>query len=1792
MKSQMFYVLLISVITQILSKVPNDIKTIKFIDSFSKNYVIEGEQYFQILIISESLPKFLKVQINNYEEGKNPNFVVTFSKSLDTSGEREQMSTGEKSALMWLTQAQLQKENNLLYVSCYSFPCNFNLSLLSTDEIRMDFNSQFNLYVTDNNKDLEVTFTSEKEELDASYISLWAIGNKNPEVSLGGEYDSQPSSKDKIFKINQNTSISSTYVLKIKAEVNDVINIGSSTFDANQTSTLINNSPEKKGFIKKDFSNQEECYSINIDGYEQKEDYYISGIIHTKVVEIYYKNGDGEIIENTDSIINNGSFIHLINPSKENKKYICLRFPTNDIDKYDFDEIYYSIQLTDPKQSDSNINVYSPQIIGEIYPRMLKEEEIFIYKGIHLSDDANEISFEMISDFGLPDMYFDICTNYPLCNNYKYDNLDKLTNPIGINGQSSYKVRDINRYSPMDKNQYVMIVKCVKSNSQTRLPCGFKTVYNSNSGKISLKENELFSHYVKSGDSDLYKIDFSGQKNVEKIYVDLMIFTGDIIFNSIEKNLISRKLYNANKIFYSIILDQTLQNQELNFNVTGSKNSYYSIKYMLVGLNDDSWITNIIETGVSYLVTIDPEGKDSTGEIKPYKFVKFSNLKLIENIPFLVNFNSLNCKLNVTAKRFKSDGSYYYESIDSYDQYYQDVVFKNEQNDYEYMLTIDDTDLSVYNNKLCMVYASSLDINKEDLDERQIVISDNEPKQIVFKNNIQEIEYLYPHSNRNNDVIIKFNFLDIAKYDVEVSYGDPKVESFTQQGSELIYIHHHQWENATTNDVLPIIIKNKKKEIYVEDEPKLIISVMAVQENTPSYIKKNNVQIDFLLGNNSHYYYTDLGKGEEGNVIVNYRRGSGRLFGKIVKKNVDKPEEGANWREMYKFPETVEESLEFNGYVKKIMIRKEETEKCEDGCYLLLTLRSSIIPDEIYDFREHPFSIKIFTKTPVTGKDTEPIINIPLNEYILGNINISEGKSISEFYTTYFTHDSDSILIDFQSKVVNFNIKVGLNNKPSITDKDFNFSSFGDDTIFKITKEEFLSKCKERGIDIPKENSLFGLGMTIGIWTDKIDSFYTTVYSMKVNLPYHEKNDEIKLNIIEVQSDQKTLCKPTLLPDGESYRCLYMIFYSGLDPINHLLIYPEIQEYSPYKMYADFVIKDRYHFYDYTYLYRQIPKEDSAYTTDKSNTEYLYIEHPVRYNNYLYLNIISKNDSIIELYTSFYTNDIQLSPNPSSPQLFLIKNKFQFEFTTEEDLLVTIKSICGQGKIKWDSDEGVEYYITGKDKVISLPSSLKDKSDPKKVFSNLNVELIQKENNCPGFAFHISYLLRPSQINLDEIPLGKSTNMDYRDTDLPVYVYTEIFYLEKDVHAFIKINELVGKMEGGLQNIPPFELSAALVNDTVIMNAKLDKNVIEGLNFEYKGVYDPMIKTGFVLITKEEIKKKNLQIADGPSVILKISKNMNYPKMKDTNFIRVSIETSIIQDNTEIPAIPGVYQYGKLSLSSVKNIYRLKTNRAEKYMRIHFSSGSDKINYVIGISNETTSTFSFAGYEDSNVHGKQVITFDSNPSTYTYIYLIVMHQADKASTDRITNYAFKYMTAGEKNQFIEYKLDSDQGFELDKKKDGDNYVYNFKLTPLSYPNTEITYFIKFVAKSDWIENEKDNSIALKESKSYVEEFTNYKIESEKIVKKYTIKEIDYRYVQVIAMVKSKDNYEFVGYGSYYEKDAIWWKILLIILAAVIVGVVIFYSIRFYLKRKRDIGRQMAGIEEGPMISKITEHSVA
>ena len=54
------------------------------------------------------------------------------------------------------------------------------------------------------------------------------------------------------------------------------------------------------------------------------------------------------------------------------------------------------------------------------------------------------------------------------------------------------------------------------------------------------------------------------------------------------------------------------------------------------------------------------------------------------------------------------------------------------------------------------------------------------------------------------------------------------------------------------------------------------------------------------------------------------------IYGKKVQKNTDKIKEGSNWREKYKFPETIVQSMQFYKYIKKIILRKYESNKSED----------------------------------------------------------------------------------------------------------------------------------------------------------------------------------------------------------------------------------------------------------------------------------------------------------------------------------------------------------------------------------------------------------------------------------------------------------------------------------------------------------------------------------------------------------------------------------------------------------------------------------------------------------------------------------------------------------------------------------------------------------------------------------------------------------------------------------------------------------------------------------------------
>ena len=948
---------------------------------------------------------------------------------------------------------------------------------------------------------------------------------------------------------------------------------------------------------------------------------------------------------------------------------------------------------------------------------------------------------------------------------------------------------------------------------------------------------------------------------------------------------------------------------------------------------------------------------------------------------------------------------------------------------------------------------------------------------------------------------------------------------------------------------------------------------------------------------------------EEGEISINFRRGCGKIFSKIIPKTLEKPEIGADWRESFKFPKIYDESMEFNGYTHKIIFGKNETKICEDGCYLLLSLQNSIRSQEFYslnfDYREHPFTILIYSNTNKledSSHENIPIINIPLNEYIIGNINTNNYDNIYEYYSIYFNQDSHKIIIDFQSKYVNFYINVG-NNRPTIENSDFSSKDIkNQDIIFEITKKEFLNICKSKQLKIPNQNNLKGLSMTIGLYTNKKNILYSNFYFLKVNLPLSDK-----LDIYEVNSDQKVLCKTTLTKQKEN-RCLFVILYLGIDSINQLLLYAKIQDNSSYEMFANFIWQEKYEIFDYSYLNSEIPNSESTFSTRKTKSDYIYIEHGEQDKMFLFVSVITEKPTIVELLSSFYTKDIKISPNPGSYQLFGIKNThFLFEFPIYDDFIINIESIHGEGKIYFEKE--VEYNIlSGNGDKISLclnTSNINNKNDKNKNFTNLYIINNSPVNNklkdiFPGFIFYMNYVLRNNKYNLDEISLGKSTKISYNNTDFPIYIYSLISQFDKDINIFINFYELIEEIDSKFTHEIPFEIKASLINESTIIKYKSNPELLEKINFEFNGMYDNMINIAYILIKKEQIINRNIYYNDNYAIIIKISKNNNYFGI--TKFNRINLISSIIQENTSISITPNNYQYGKLSLSNNNNIYKLKTDKSKKYMRIYFSSNSLNINYTINTKPEKANNMVFNEYKNEIMHSQSVITFNSEPDKNNYIYLIIYHnKIQSKESEKLNNYAFKYINSEKISNFKIYNL-SNSKVQLDVSKNKNNYDYIFSLYPiLGYQNLNISYSIKFVFKNDYIKGELNNSIAITESKSYVTNFmsNNIKLENDKIFLKLSlINEIEYRYIQIIAKIKDKNNIEYIGYESIYIqeyesifiKDTNYGKIIDIIIS--LITFILIFSLCIlvynYLKKRRYTSSEIEKIPYIDLIGKKIE----
>ena len=231
----------------------------------------------------------------------------------------------------------------------------------------------------------------------------------------------------------------------------------------------------------------------------------------------------------------------------------------------------------------------------------------------------------------------------------------------------------------------------------------------------------------------------------------------------------------------------------------------------------------------------------------------------------------------------------------------------------------------------------------------------------------------------------------------------------------------------------------------------------------------------------------------------------------------------SNWRGVYHFPETIQESLKYITYGKKIPILEENTKDCENGCYVLINIHSNMNLSHIENMDQVPFRLSIIPRVmKVETSKPLPKVKINVNEFIIGDIVFSSEHRKYDYYTVVLPYESEFVVFDFQADSPALVINVGEERPTIDNNPHFHSESLGRDYVYKLTREEIVTKAGKS-----KDSSLRGLTLTIGIYAETSDSIQFSPYAFKIFMPPTVNADEkLAAEIIHIRSDQKVQCRP------------------------------------------------------------------------------------------------------------------------------------------------------------------------------------------------------------------------------------------------------------------------------------------------------------------------------------------------------------------------------------------------------------------------------------------------------------------------------------------------------------------------------------------------------------------------------------------------------------------------------------------------------------------------------------------
>jgi len=519
-------------------------------------------------------------------------------------------------------------------------------------------------------------------------------------------------------------------------------------------------------------------------------------------------------------------------------------------------------------------------------------------------------------------------------------------------------------------------------------------------------------------------------------------------------------------------------------------------------------------------------------------------------------------------------------------------------------------------------------INSLYMDKFEINIEEKESMALSFNENLPYIILLYKIKNLNEDSFVTLSFI----VDENISFNiDIKNELNRNISSTSNIFLDYSKLSKIRNDTLTIkIIFNKESISRPKYNATLIFKL--IESNSISILRKNILNQGFTISKKvNQYYYLEIVKGEEGEIILHNKRLYGELFGIIKPKLNINPYNKSHYIEQYKYNE-----LQFDPHTLKLSFKSYQTKQCKKGCYLFITYKhyNNDYNNQIVGF-EYTLLTRIWDEEEISPQ----IIDISFNEYIFGYF---EDNSINHhYYSLYIPNDTESIIIQYEGKsIVGF---IGNGKRKLNTLKILNNTHNLNLTENQMIRQYNINELKELKI-----YNYISLTFRKKFYFKKIFPIY---YFRILLLKKGENNI-----IYPLDSNIGNFCSPK--KEKDKYYCYFLLknYYNEFS-LNYSISTSNNNDKLTYNYFK--VINGKI-----------IGKKVNKYISDINNI-----------NNASLVKFIFENEKIVNILSTLSIKKHIIYPQIYSLQMYDLRNNTIFSFKINQDLLLTLNYIWGKGII-------------------------------------------------------------------------------------------------------------------------------------------------------------------------------------------------------------------------------------------------------------------------------------------------------------------------------------------------------------------------------------------------------------------------------------------------------------------------------------------------------------------------------